>query len=212
MPASRLFSRTGAAALIAVVAFAASAAAANAGVAVVWTPSCDVQAPSQTFLPWLDVASYTPMPGGDFESSPASWSTNGPASIAPGNEPFHVGGAADSQSLALDANSSAFSPTICVGLEHPTIRFFVKRRSAGVGGVSTLRVDAFIAISDSAVAPVTIGTVTSAGIWQPTLPMPIVANLLPLLPGQHTPVYFRFTAQSGDWSIDDVWVDPYGRR
>jgi hypothetical protein len=42
--------------------------------------------------------------------------------------------------------------------------------------------------------------------------MTILANLLPLLPGEHTPVAFRFTAVGGDWSVDDVWVDPYSRR
>jgi hypothetical protein len=42
--------------------------------------------------------------------------------------------------------------------------------------------------------------------------MTILGNLLPLLPGEHTPIAFRFTAVGGDWSVDDVWVDPYGRR
>jgi hypothetical protein len=27
-----------------------------------------------------------------------------------------------------------------------------------------------------------------------------------------TPVAFRFTAEGADWSIDDVWVDPYSRK
>jgi hypothetical protein len=39
--------------------------------------------------------------------------------------------------------------------------------------------------------------------------MPIVANLLPLLPGSRTPVSFRVTATSGSWKIDDFYVDPY---
>jgi hypothetical protein len=39
----------------------------------------------------------------------------------------------------------------------------------------------------------------------------IGANLLPLLPGSKTAVAFRFTAVSGDWQIDDVYVDPFTR-
>jgi hypothetical protein len=40
----------------------------------------------------------------------------------------------------------------------------------------------------------------------------VVANLLPLLPGAHTPVAFRFTPQlGGEWAIDDVYVDPFQR-
>ncbi len=42
--------------------------------------------------------------------------------------------------------------------------------------------------------------------------MLVVANLLPLLPGEMTPVSFRFTAQGADFSVDDVWVDPYARK
>ena len=35
---------------------------------------------------------------------------------------------------------------------------------------------------------------------------------LPLLPGERTPVAFRFTPQGkGTWSIDDVYVDPHAR-
>jgi hypothetical protein len=40
---------------------------------------------------------------------------------------------------------------------------------------------------------------------------PLVANLLPLLPGSHTAVSFRFTAGGGCVRIDDVYVDPYSR-
>ena len=57
-----------------------------------------------------------------------------------------------------------------------------------------------------------IGLVGNGGSWQPTLPMLVVANLLPLLPGENTPVAFRFTAQGAAWSVDDVWVDPYSRH
>jgi hypothetical protein len=42
--------------------------------------------------------------------------------------------------------------------------------------------------------------------------MAMLANLLPLLPGQQTPVRFKFTAIAGSWQIDDVYVDPYQRR
>jgi hypothetical protein len=45
--------------------------------------------------------------------------------------------------------------------------------------------------------------------WTPTLPLPVIANLLPLLPGDLTPVRFRFTPVGGAWQIDDVYVDPY---
>jgi hypothetical protein len=133
--------------------------------------------------------------------------------VVSGNESFDVGGANDSRSLALNNNSSATSPAMCVGIEHPTIRFFAKRRSTGaLASLSTLNVEALVELVDGTVVPLPVGVVTGNGSWQPTLPMVVAGNLLPLLPGEHTPVAYRFTAVGGDWSIDDVWVDPYGRK
>lgn len=214
MPSNRrLTFRAGAAALISVAAMAVGASAASAGILVASAPSCDDQSVAQTFLPWLDLANYTALSGGDFESASQAWSTNGPASVVNGNEGFNVGGAGDSRSLALNNNSSATSPAICVGIEHPTIRFFAKRRSTGLlASLSTLHVEALVELVDGTVVPLPVGVVLGNGSWQPTLPMAIVGNLLALLPGAHTPMAFRFTAVGGDWSIDDVWVDPYGRK
>jgi hypothetical protein len=42
--------------------------------------------------------------------------------------------------------------------------------------------------------------------------MAMVASLLPLLPGDHTPVELRLVAQGGGaWLVDDVYVDPFKR-
>lgn len=208
----RLFLRTGAAA-IAVAALAASAATANAGILVASAPACEDQALSKPFMPWLDIADYTPLAGGDFEGDGAGWSTTGDVAIADGNEPYRVGGADDANSLAMQAGSSATSPAICVGIEHPTIRFFAQRRSTGLlSSLSTLGVEALTETATGAIVTTPVGVVASTGSWQPTLPLPIVTNLLPLLPGERTAVAFRFTAVGGDWSVDDVWVDPYNRR
>jgi hypothetical protein len=192
---------------------ATGAATANAGVLVASAPSCEDQALAKTFLPWLDVADYTALSGGDFERGSAAWTMNGGAATANGNESFYVGGDDDSRSLSLPAGSSATSPTICVGITHPTIRFFAKRRSTGLlPSLSTLRVDVLFETADGNVASLPIGTVAGSANWQPTVPLVVVANLLPLLPGEMTPVSFRVTAQGGDWSVDDVWVDPYSRK
>jgi hypothetical protein len=58
-----------------------------------------------------------------------------------------------------------------------------------------------------------IGVVSSNGTWQPTGVMPIVVNLLTLLPGNMTPVSLTVTphGSGGSWQIDDVYVDPFGR-
>ena len=92
------------------------------------------------------------------------------------------------------------------------MRLFVKRRSGGLLSTSTLHVDVLFETATGDVASLPVGVVTNGGSWRPTPAMPIVVNLLPLLPGEMTPVAFRFTADGGDWSIDDVWVDPYSRK
>jgi hypothetical protein len=104
---------------------------------------------------------------------------------------------------------------MCVGLEHPTLRFFARRSgSATSSALSSLRVDVRFEDAAGDVATLTIGVVPASlhAAWGPTLPMPVVANLLPLLPGERTPVAFRFTPQGpGSWLVDDVYVDPYRR-
>ena len=212
MLVSRRSCRTGAAALVALVALAASAASANAGVLVASAPSCADQALAKTFLPWLDVADYTALAGGDFEAGAARWSMADGAVVASGNEPWRVGASNDSRSLSLPDGASATSPAICVGITHPTIRFFAKRRSGAMLSSASLRVEVLFETADGDVATLPIGSVMNGGSWQPTSPMVIAANLLPLLPGEMTPVSFRFTAHGADFSVDDVWVDPYSRR
>lgn len=213
MLVSRRFRRAGAAAIASLVVLGAGAATANAGVLVASAPSCADQALSKTFLPWLDIADYTALSGGDFETGAAGWSMNDGAAVVAGNESFDVGGSDDANSLALSSGGSATSPAICVGLSHPTVRFFVKRRSAGLlSSLSGVRVDVLFETANGDVASLPIGTVLGNSNWQPTLPIAVVANLLPLLPGEMTPVKFRFTAQDGAFSVDDVWVDPYARK
>lgn len=212
MSRSRVSFRIAAAALSATIALAAGAATANAGALVASAAGCEQQNLAKTFLPWLDAADYTALRGGDFEGSGDGWSLTGGAAIAGGNEPYYVGNAGDSHSLSLPAGASATSPAICVGITHPSIRFFAKRRSGGMLSLSTLRVDVLFETADGTVASLPIGLVLNSGSWQPTLPMVVIANLLPLLPGEQTPVAFRYIAQGADWSIDDAWVDPYSRK
>jgi len=196
----------------ALCALALAAQPSHAGVLVASSPSCPTSVTSHPFLPWLDVASYVPAPDGGFEAGATGWNLDD-AIVVAGNEPYDVGGAADDSALRVPAGGSATSPAFCVGLEHPTARFFAKR----VGGslLSTLRVDVQFEDALGKTHFLPIGLVAlNGGSWQPTLPMLMVANLLPLLPGQHTPVALRFVPQGGgSWLVDDVYVDPfkYGR-
>jgi hypothetical protein len=206
MPAPFRFARrTLLLAASAAAALALAAPSAQAGVLVASATNCDDQSFSQPFAPWLDPASYVLAPGGTFEDGASGFDLTGDAAAVAGNEPFYVHGAGESTSLRLPSGSSATTASMCVGIEHPTLRFFARRDS---GVISSLKVEVLFEDALGGVHALTIGTVVSGG-WAPTVQMPVVANLLPLLPGDRTAVAFRFTANGGTYRVDDVYVDPW---
>jgi hypothetical protein len=184
-------------------------ASAQAGVLVASASSCEDRAISQPFTPWADVASYVLAPGGTLEGGTAGWTLTGRSAAALGNEIFHVSGASDSGSLALPDGSTATTGAMCVGLEHPTIRLFL-RRTAG-SALSGVNVEALFEDASGEVRSLSLGTVAADEAWHPTPPLVVTASLLPLLPGEHTAVAFRFSAHGADFQVDDVYVDPYMR-
>jgi hypothetical protein len=58
-------------------------------------------------------------------------------------------------------------------------------------------------------APIGAGLLNTS--WQPSLPGVVSASLLPLLPGSKTAVAFRFRAVTGNWNVDDAYVDPFSK-
>jgi hypothetical protein len=169
--------------------------------------NCPTAPLSHPFAPWLDLGSYSLVPNGGLENGAADWSLTGGAGVVAGNEPFDVGSAADSSSLALPSGSSATTSPVCVGLLDPTMRFFAVNRG---GLLSTLKVEALYTDASGKQHALTIGVMLGTGVWQPTLPELVLANLtaLPLVTNGQVSVSFRFTPQGGAWQIDDVYVDP----
>jgi hypothetical protein len=191
---------------LAALTLALSATSASAGILVKSAPDCSPKPASQVFARWGDSSQYNLAPGGSFEAGAGAWSLSGRASVVSGNEPWKVAGAGHTRSLKLPPGASATSPTICVGLEHPTIRFFAKNNSALL---STLSVEVITETSLGLTVPVPVGVMLPSGQWKPSPKFLVVANLLPLLPGEHTPVRFRVTSiGTGTWSVDDFYVDP----
>jgi hypothetical protein len=197
------------AAITAVAMTGAIAAPANAGILTASASNCGDESLSQPFGQFGDHAQYKQVHGADFEGTTEGWTLIGGAKVVSGNEPWKVGGSADGKSLVLPAGSSVITPASCVGLQEPTVRFFAKKNS---GLLSTLAVSVYVKTSLGLVVPVPVGVVLGNGQWKATPAMLIVANLLPLLPGDRTPVAFQFTPLLGSWQIDDVFVDPYRYR
>ena len=165
---------------------------------------CPDQALDRTFRPWLDPAWYTPAPNGGLESGASGWTLERGAAVVDGNEPFHVGGSGDASSLALPPGGSATTARMCIGVEHPTLRLFARNTGdpASVLTVSVVFRDP-LGLRHS----LPVGLIAAGPEWAPTPIVPVVVNLLSLLGDQQ--VAFRFAATGGEWTIDDVYVDPY---
>ena len=188
-------------ALVTALAGVAHASSASAGVV-----ACDGQTFVQPFLPWLDPGRYVLMGNGALEST-SGWTLTNGAKLVSGNEPWKVNASTDSHSLSLPSGSSATTPSLCVTLLHPDLRFFV----ANSGSVlSTLKVEAITTVLGVRLTT-PIGLLTAGGSWQPTLPLPYLQNLLV---GTQGTVQFRFTpvGLGSGWRIDDVYVDPFKAR
>jgi hypothetical protein len=190
----------------AAAALAIGAPAANAGLLVESASNCPTPVTSKAFAPWGDSADYQLSPGGSFEAGQPSWRLSGGASIVAGNEPWMVNGAGDARSLRLPPGATATSPVMCVGLEHPTLRLFAKNNRALL---STMTVEVIFETSLGLRASAPVGVLLPSGRWKPSPRFLVVANLLPLLPGEKTPVQFRVRSVGlGTWWVDDFYVDP----
>jgi hypothetical protein len=177
--------------------------------AAIVAAGCDTAPVSQVFLPWADLSWYALLPNGGFEQGTSSWSLGGGASVVNGNESFDANDPADSRSLDLGASGKATSDFICVTPDDPTVRLFVRNDGAPT---STLKVAVRFVNTSGTLQTVTVGYVSGGSTWQPSDQIPIIVNALAdVLANGSTNVSFRFTAQNdgGDWSIDDVYLDPF---
>src|SRR5690348_537996 len=109
-------------AAIAAAAFAAMTGTANAGILVASAPNCDNGPNAQPFAQWNDDNYYFVAPGGTFENGLGGWDLNGASAVAD-QEPWQVAGDDGDTALKIPAGRSVVTPTMCVGIEHPTMRF-----------------------------------------------------------------------------------------
>jgi hypothetical protein len=160
---------------------AADSARADDGVAA----RCEGRVIVQPFTAWDDFADYFLAPDGSFSGGGTAWTLTG-AEVAGDENPY----------VALGAEGSVTSPSICVAQDDPTMRFFAQ-------GQGELQVEVLYTDGDGIEQAVPIGVIDGPAEWGPSDILPITVNTYEMT------VAFRFTALSGDWAIDDVYIDPY---
>jgi hypothetical protein len=202
---TRRTSRTLFAAVVAAVAVLAPAGTASAGLLSQSAGPCPSYASGKVFSG--DPFSYTLAPGGSFESA-SDLTLTGGARIVAGNETSYVHGSADRNSLLLPRGATATTGPICVGIDKPTVRFFAKRPGFALLPLMTVE-GVYTTKSGGTASLPLVGLPLAGGGWSLQLPFVSLGSILEL--GDTTMMRFRVRAVSGDWQIDDFYVDPWRR-
>ncbi len=204
MPLNAALRRAATACAAAITATALLSASAAASVA---PPGggCPAQPTVKPFIPWQDAADYVLAPDGGFEHGAGSWELSEGATVVAGNEPFRVGGAGDKRSLQLAHGAVATTASFCIGVEHISMRFFVRGPQKG-----NLKVEALYTKASGKQKSVKLEKLKNGGAWAPSDIVPMQVNTLAGAFGNAMPVQLRFSAK-GSWQIDDVYVDPFVR-
>jgi hypothetical protein len=171
---------------------------------------CGYGDPSSRFAAWGDDASYVLAPQGDL-SATDGWTLDKQATVVPSADPF----SGAQQSLQFAKGAEAATPAMCVTLDHPTIRFFIRDR--GGNEKSQLKVEVLYEDFGGHVKHLTIAKLRAGSEWEPSLILPMYMNVLALAsPSGVTAVAFRFKAeglQKGETlSISSLYVDPFRSR
>lgn len=188
--------------------------------------TCEAPVLEQPFERFGDRRDYVLAPSGAFEHvglditplelevdlSQLGWQSSPGAGITVGNEAYYVRRATDATSLTLPDGASATSPAMCIDLHYPHMRLVTRSSDAS----ARLRVQV---IYPNAGDPrfKWVDTLTGNEGTEPRLGWR-VSNDIPLRPerGGETPgprlAALRFKALSGNWRVDDIYVDPRRHR
>jgi len=195
------------AAAVAAMALLAPAGSASAGILSESASSCPTYESTKAFSKWLDPFSYTLAPGGSFESESDLTFTGG-ARLVAGNESHYVRSSDDRSSVLIPRGGTVTTGALCVGLDKPTVRFFARRPNFALLPLMTVEAVYTTRSGGTASLPL-VGVPLAGNAWSLQLPMVSLNSVLEL--GDSTMMRFRLRAVSGDWQVDDFYVDPWRR-
>ena len=168
---------------------------------------CPAQSTAQRFLRWGDLGWYAPLPDGGFESG-SGWTITGGAAVVDGNEPYFIGSPADAHSLTLPSDASAASTPVCLALGSPTLRLLVRNQG---DATARLTVSAIVTDPLGVRRTVTLASLPSGAQWAPSPPIAVLVDAVTALGPQQVSFVVAPADAGGRWTIDDVYVDPYGK-
>jgi len=160
---------------------------------------------TQALTQFGDNSEYALVPGSSFESGAPGWSLTN-AEVVNGE-----GANGGSDSLEIEPDGVAVSPTFCVSSEYPSFRFFARQVSGG-DGPSSLNVSLRWSAGWGYGRETTVASLQPSGEWTLS-PVLKLASALPLwMRGSTLKVRVVFEPSGdGSWAIDDLYIDPYSR-
>lgn len=189
-----------AAAVIGVIVPSASAGLLS-GIVNLVLPPCGTT--THPFSALGDNNAYCAFANSGFENGSNGWTLSGDASVVSGNEPWDVAGGTNSLDLAPGA--SAASTPLPISLLDPYVRFFAQ--SDGASGSLQVQV-VFHGILGNLTGLLNYGSLTPGDYqsWQLTdrmrswLALPVFTSSAQII--------VTNTSRSGDWQVDDFYLDP----
>ncbi len=173
---------------------------------------CDDHPMIQPFAAWDDLDHYALAPDGSFENKVDKWVLTGGARAVGGEEPFRVLRRKDVRSLELPSEGEATSGEVCVGVDHPSLRFFVKQVDGPADAV--IRLVATVRDADGRAHEVPIPTeVAGTREWRPSVRVVVADPILAHFGEGTVSATFTFKPSPGSsWRIDDLYIDPWRSR
>jgi hypothetical protein len=188
----------------ALVALAGAATFAGAAPAVASACTLSTGPVSKVFAKYADYANYMLAPNGIFANGTNGWSLSGASLVSGG--PGLVSG--DGHSVVIQQGGNLTSPTFCIGVSTPTVRLMVRQPD---GGASTMYVYALWKDWSGQSQTTYIGWIAGSTSWAPSQPLNVAS--VPLWEtGTTLSMRIELVPQTGsNWSVDDVFIDPYSR-
>jgi hypothetical protein len=164
--------------------------------------SCEGQTFSQSFEAFGDYNYYTLVAGSQFNSPEEGWELTGGARILSATRPDgSIGG-----TLQLPKGAAAVSPPVCVTLQYPSARVWLRKGELG-GSLTTLV--AYTSTKGTAVIE-TVAKLQAGSAWKPSEPFAVRPELGGESEGAR-PVRFVFTSKSereSSFQLYGLYVDP----